>query len=106
MQEFDAATKEVEKQQKNTQLKQEYERQQQTFNQEIRERDYQIAQLQLSLVAVDDKLSLIPVVKSPRNGYIRRIKPWVGKNGKYETTLVISNTPPNKSSDSGSSSED
>ncbi|MDR9900531.1 hypothetical protein G7B40_039205 [Aetokthonos hydrillicola Thurmond2011] len=106
MQEFDAATKEVEKQQKNTQLKQEYERQQQTYNQEIRERDYQIAQLQLSLVAVDDKLSLIPVVKSPRNGYVRRIKPWVGKNGKYETTLVISSTPPNKSSDSGSSSED
>ncbi len=102
MQEYDAGVKDVEKQQKNVQLKQEYERQQQTYNQGMRERDYQLAQLQLSLVAIDDKLSQIPVVKSPRNGYIRRIKPWVGKNGKYETTVIISNSPPNKSSESAS----
>lgn len=102
MQEYDAGVRETEKQQKNTQLKQEYERQQQTYNQGIRERDYQLAQLQLSLVAIDDKLSQIPVVKSPRNGYIRRIKPWIGRNGKYETTVIISNSPPNKSSESDS----
>lgn len=102
LQEYDAGVREVEKQQKNVQLKQEYERQQQTYNQGIRERDYQLAQLQLSLVAIDDKLSLIPVVKSPRNGYIRRIKPWIGRNGKYETTVIISSTPPNKHSESDS----
>ncbi|WP_290881482.1 hypothetical protein [Fischerella sp.] len=70
-----------------------YTRQMQDYEQQIRDRDYQLAQLQISLAAIDDKISQIPVVKSPKTGYIRRIKPWVGNNGKYTTTITISSSP-------------
>ncbi|KOP26552.1 hypothetical protein AMR41_09795 [Hapalosiphon sp. MRB220] len=70
-----------------------YTRQMQDYEQQIRDRDYQLAQLQISLAAIDDKISQIPVVKSPKTGYIRRIKPWVGNNGKYTTTITISSNP-------------
>jgi hypothetical protein len=70
-----------------------YARQLQDYAQQTRDRDYQLAQLQLSLAAIDDKISQIPVVKSPKTGYIRRIKPWVGNNGKYTTTITISSAP-------------
>ncbi len=99
--EYDASVREVERRQRAAQLQQEYSRQQLSYAQSIRDRDYQLAQLNLSLSAIDDKLSLIPVVKAPRNGYIRRVKPWVGNNGKYTTTVIISSTP-NKSASSAS----
>ncbi|WP_238360829.1 hypothetical protein [Iningainema tapete] len=70
------------------------------------DRDYQLAQLSLSLASVDEKLSQIPVVRAPRNGYIRRIKPWIGNNGKYTTTLTISNFTPDIKSYSGKSPAD
>ncbi|MBD2770677.1 hypothetical protein [Iningainema tapete] len=73
---------------------QEWSQQQQQYAQNLRDRDYQLAQLNLSLSALDDKLSQIPVVRSPRNGYVRRIKPWVGNNGRYTTTLTISANAP------------
>ncbi|MHC5763438.1 HlyD family secretion protein [Nostoc sp.] len=67
-----------------------YTRQLQDYAQQQRDRDYQLAQLQISLAGIDDKLSQIPVVRSPRPGYIRRVKPWVGNNGRYTTTVTIS----------------
>lgn len=96
--EYDTSVKAIERSQQTTQLQQEYYREQQTYAQATRDRDYQLAQLNLSLSAIDDKLSQIPIVRSPKNGYIRRIKPWVGNNGKYSTTIVISSTPNTKSS--------
>ncbi|MBD2281493.1 hypothetical protein [Aphanizomenon flos-aquae] len=34
------------------------------------------------------KLADIPIVRSPKDGYLRKIKPWVGKHGKYTTTII------------------
>jgi len=34
------------------------------------------------------KLADIPIVRSPKDGYLRKIKPWVGKDGKYTTTII------------------
>ncbi|MFB2772279.1 hypothetical protein ACE1AT_23770 [Pelatocladus sp. BLCC-F211] len=70
-----------------------YTRQMQDYAQQIRDRDYQLAQLQISLSSVEDKISQIPIVRSPKTGYIRRVKPWTGVNGKYTTTITISSNP-------------
>ncbi len=70
-----------------------YSQQQQQYAQSVRDRDYQFAQLQIQLSSIDDKLAQIPVVRSPRNGYIRKIKPWTGNNGKYTTIITIASTP-------------
>lgn len=67
-----------------------YSQQQQQYAQATRDRDYQLAQLQIQLSAIDDKLAQIPVVRSPRDGYVRKIKPWTGNNGKYTTIVTIS----------------
>ena len=91
--EYEASIEATKRSQSENQTHLEYSRQQQQYEQAVRERDYQVAQMQISLLAIDDKLSQIPVVRSPRNGYIRRIKPWTGNNGKYSTTVVISLTP-------------
>ncbi|MDF5723699.1 MAG: hypothetical protein PUP91_25185 [Rhizonema sp. PD37] len=88
--EYDANIEEAKRAQIENQTQQEYSRQQQQYEQAVREKDYQLAQLSISLSTVDDKLSLIPVVRSPRSGYIKKIKPWVGNNGKYTTTITIS----------------
>ena len=88
--EYDASIEQAKRAQIENQTQQEYSRQQQQYGQAVREKDYQLAQLSISLSTIDDKLSLIPVVRSPRSGYIRRIKPWVGNNGKYTTTITIS----------------
>ena len=34
------------------------------------------------------KLADIPIVRSPKDGYLRKIKPWVGKDGKYTTIIT------------------
>jgi hypothetical protein len=73
-----------------------YSQQQQQYAQSVRDRDYQLAQLQIQLSTIDDKLALIPVVRSPQNGYIRKIKPWTGNNGKYTTTITIASAPNTK----------
>jgi multidrug resistance efflux pump len=69
-----------------------YSQQQQQYAQATRDRDYQLAQLQIQLSAIDDKLAQIPIVRSPKNGYVRKIKPWTGNNGKYTTIVTISPT--------------
>jgi myosin heavy subunit len=93
--EYDASIEQAKRVQIENQTQQEYSRQQQQYEQAVREKDYQLAQLNISLSTIDDKLSQIPVVRSPRNGYIKKIKPWVGKNGKYTTTITISFVPEN-----------
>ncbi|MEC4819390.1 MAG: hypothetical protein SAK29_39895 [Scytonema sp. PMC 1069.18] len=90
--EYNASVAAEERFSRRQQLQQQYERQQQTYLQNLRDRDYQLAQLNISLSVIDDKLSLIPIVKSPRNGWVKRVKPWVGNNGKYTTVLTISST--------------
>ncbi len=100
--EYEASIEQIKRSQAENQTHLEYSRQQQQYEQAVRERDYQLAQMQISLGAIDDKLSQIPVVTSPRNGYIRRIKPWTGNNGKYSTTVVISLTPGGAKSPSSS----
>lgn len=88
--EYDASLEAVRREQQENQTLQEHSRQQQQYAQDIRDRDYQLAQLNISFTNIEDKLAQIPLLRSPRNGYIRRIKPWVGRNGKYETTITIS----------------
>ncbi|WP_223280274.1 hypothetical protein [Nostoc sp. PA-18-2419] len=97
--EYDASLNEARQRQQETQTQQEYSRQQQQYAQDIRDRDYQLAQLNISLTTIEDKLALIPMIRSPRNGYIKRIKPWVGKDGKYTTVVTI--TAPAVSSKNG-----
>lgn len=96
--EYDASIEQTKRSQQENLARLEYSRQMQQYETAQRDRDYQVAQLNISLSSIEDKLSQIPVVRSPRNGYIRRIKPWVGNNGKYTTTVIISSTPPNSSS--------
>lgn len=96
--EYDANLNEAKRQQQENQTQQEYSRQQQQYAQAVRDREYQLAQLAISLTTVEDKLAQIPMLKSPRDGYIRQIKPWTGVNGKYTTTITISPIPPNSSS--------
>jgi multidrug resistance efflux pump len=48
--------------------------QQQEYAQQVQNKKYQLAQLELSLPAIEDKLNQIPIVRSPSNGYIRPIK--------------------------------
>lgn len=88
--EYDASLEAVRREQQENQTLQEHSRQQQQYAQDIRDRDYQLAQLNISFTNIEDKLALIPMLRSPRNGYIRRIKPWTGKDGKYTTTVTIS----------------
>ncbi|PHJ59020.1 hypothetical protein VF14_13690 [Nostoc linckia z18] len=87
--EYDANLNEARRQQQENQTQQEYSRQQQQYAQSVRDRDYQLAQLAISLTNIEDKLAQIPMIRSPRNGYIKRIKPWVGKDGKYTTVVTI-----------------
>lgn len=88
--EYDASLEESRREQQRNQTLQEHSRQQQDYAQSVRDRDYQLAQLNISLSNIEDKLALIPMLRSPRNGYVRRIKPWTGKDGKYTTTITIS----------------
>jgi multidrug resistance efflux pump len=100
--EYDANLNEARQQQQAVQTQQEYSRQQQQYAQSVRDRDYQLAQLAISLTNIEDKLAQIPMLRSPRNGYIRRIKPWTGVNGKYTTTITISAAPAVSSKNGGS----
>lgn len=88
--EYQASLDSAQRIEQQNQSQQNWSKQQQDYAQQLRDRDYQLAQLNLSLSTIDDKLAQIPVVKSPRNGYIRRIKNWTGNNGKYSTEVTIS----------------
>jgi hypothetical protein len=90
--EYKASIEAVQRVEQENYSQQSYSQQQAQHAQSLRDRDYQLAQLNLSLSSIDDKLTLIPAVRSPRVGYIRRIKNWTGNNGKYTTEVTISST--------------
>jgi multidrug resistance efflux pump len=89
IQEYQASVEESKRSQSETQSRQDYERSRLQYEEAVRNNDYQLAQLGISLSAIEDKLADIPIVRSPRNGYIKKVKPWVGKEGKYQTTITI-----------------
>jgi multidrug resistance efflux pump len=89
IQEYQASVEESKRSQSETQSRQDYERSRLQYEEAARNKDYQLAQLGISLSAIEDKLADIPIVRSPRNGYIKKIKPWVGKDGKYTTSITI-----------------
>jgi hypothetical protein len=89
IQEYQASVEESKRSQSETQARQDYERSRLQYEEAARNKDYQLAQLGISLSAIEDKLADLPIIRSPRNGYIRKIKPWVGKDGKYQTTITI-----------------
>ncbi len=97
IQEYQASVEESKRSQSQTQSRQDFERSRLQYDEAVRNKDYQLAQLGISLSAIEDKLADIPIVRSPRNGYIKKIKPWVGKDGKYQTTItIVSNISPTK----------
>ena len=89
IQEYQASVEESKRSQSQTQSRQDYERSRLQYEEAVRNNDYQLAQLGISLSAIEDKLADIPIVRSPRNGYIKKVKPWVGKDGKYTTSITI-----------------
>ncbi|BAZ33627.1 hypothetical protein NIES4074_61410 (plasmid) [Cylindrospermum sp. NIES-4074] len=89
VQEYQASVEESKRSQSETQAKQDFERSRLQYEEAVRNKDYQLAQLGISLSTVEDKLADIPIVRSPRSGYVKKIKPWVGKDGKYTTTITI-----------------
>lgn len=64
-------------------------RQEQEYIQSLGQQNYQIAQLQLALASIDDKLSIIPVYRAGRSGIVRRLKIEGQSNGKIQVTLTI-----------------
>jgi multidrug resistance efflux pump len=89
IQEYQASVEEGKRSQSETQARQDFERSRLQYDEAVRNKDYQLAQLGISLSAIEDKLADIPIVRSPKDGYVRKIKPWVGKDGKYTTTITI-----------------
>lgn len=89
VQEYQASVDESKRSQSETQAKLDFERSRLQYEEAVRNKDYQLSQLDISLSAIDDKLADIPIVRSPRDGYIKKVKPWVGKDGKYTTTITI-----------------
>lgn len=97
------AAQRVEEENRSQQI---YSQQQGQYAQALRDKDYQLTQLHSQLTAIDEKLAQIPIIKAPRSGYIRRIKAWVGNNGKYSTTLTIASSPNNNNSGSQSNNKE
>lgn len=89
IQEYQASVEESKRSQSQTQSMQDYERSRLQYEEAVRNKEYQLAQLGISLSAIEDKLADIPTVRSPKNGFVKKIKPWVGKDGKYTTTITI-----------------
>jgi hypothetical protein len=90
VQEYEFSIKNAQRLEEENRSKQTYSQQQTQYAQALRDREYQLSQLRLQLTAIEDKIAILPTVKSPRSGYIRRVKPWVGNNGKYSTVVTIS----------------
>jgi hypothetical protein len=88
--EYKASMEAVQRAEEENRTKQVHSQQKLQYEENLRNKEYQLGQLRSQLAAVDEKLAQIPILRSPRDGYIRRIKPWVGNNGKYTTTITIS----------------
>jgi murein DD-endopeptidase MepM/ murein hydrolase activator NlpD len=87
--EYKASIELVQRAEEENRTKQVHSQQKLQYEENLRNKEYQLGQLRNQLGAVDEKLAQIPILRSPRDGYIRRIKPWVGNNGKYTTTITI-----------------
>ncbi len=79
--------------QQEQQISLEHSRQMALYEQQRRDKNYQLAELNIQQHQIEDKLADLPIVRSPKSGYIKHIKPWVGKDGEYTTTLTISSFP-------------
>lgn len=64
------------------------QRQQQEYEQQLRDRDFQIAQLQRQISDIDNNLNQLSAVRSPVNGTVRRIR-W---EGQRDQNLAVSVT--------------
>lgn len=87
--EYKASMEAVQRTEEENRTKQAHSQQKLQYEENLRNKEYQLTQLRNQLSEVDNKLAQIPILRSPRDGYIRRIKPWVGNNGKYTTTITI-----------------
>ncbi|BAZ18765.1 hypothetical protein NIES4071_106500 (plasmid) [Calothrix sp. NIES-4071] len=103
--EYKATIESAQRVEEENRSQQTYSQQLGQYAQAVREKDYQLTQLHNQLIAIDDKLAQIPIIRAPRSGFIRRIKNWVGNNGKYTTTLTIGSSPNNNSSGSQSNNK-
>jgi|GEM_PF-1293188 len=90
-QEFAVSLEAGKRDQQEEEIAIEHERQILLYDQQQREKNYQISELNIREQQIDDKLADLPIVHSPKSGYIKRIGPWIGKDGKYTTRLVIAN---------------
>ncbi len=90
LQEFQASVDARNRAQQEEQIALEHSRQMALYEQQRRDKSYQLAELDVQQHQIEDKLAVLPIVRSPISGYIKHIKPWVGKDGEYTTTLTIS----------------
>lgn len=81
--------------QETNQFNQNQVRQQQEYSQQLRDREFQVAQLQAKLGEIDQQLGELSTIKSPYAGTIRRIKnvSQTNQNLQFEITLVVGSTP-------------
>ncbi len=100
--EYQASLDAARRVEETNQAQQNYVRASQEYAQAMGNKDYQLAQLSFSDSAIYDKLAQISTVRSTKDGFIRKIKPWVGNNGKYSTVVVISNSSSRNASDRNS----
>ncbi|MEM9814988.1 MAG: hypothetical protein AAF827_01040 [Cyanobacteria bacterium P01_D01_bin.6] len=70
----------------------EYQQQWANYEQRLRDRDYQLAQVQLQLEEVENAIAALAVVRSPYSGRIRQVK-WLGQGPdgalSVELTLLV-----------------
>jgi len=74
---------------KREQTLEKFERSKLDYNQSLRDRNYKISQLRLSLLGIEQKLSQTIKIRSPRSGVVERIQPWKIKNNQNRTTLYL-----------------
>lgn len=106
MQEFTEGAEDTKRSQQEEQLALEHARQFLVYEQQRRDLNYKVAQLGIRQQQIDDKLADLSTIRSPKSGYIKHIAPWIGRNGKYTTRLIIAGSyTADSSSDSSSSTE-
>jgi hypothetical protein len=89
LQEYQASVDARVRSQQEEQIALEHNRQMALYEQQRRDKNYQLAELDIQKHQVENKLADLPIVRSPKSGYIKYIRPWVGKDGNYTTTLSI-----------------
>jgi multidrug resistance efflux pump len=79
----------------SNQFNQNQVRQQQEYSQQLRDREFQLAQLKGKLGEIDQQLNQLSIVRSPYGGTIRRIKnvSQTNQDLQFEITLVVSSAP-------------